>query len=188
MIQTEKLWHPDIQQQTFRGLTEAFSRPGTVQNLATENSKYAVLATLMDGETSLADPHKLLTSTDWPLLQAKQSNCNIARFILADGQRAPDFQPALGTLASPEFGATLLIEVESLESGSLSLTLNGPGIAKRQDLRVAGLHIDWITHRANWVAGFPLGVDFILCANRCIAVLPRTTQVSIQNNNNREVA
>ena len=30
-----------------------------------------------------------------------------ARYVAADGRRAPDFEPALGSLESPEFGAAI---------------------------------------------------------------------------------
>ena len=180
---TENLWQADAQQHVFRELVESFSHPGKVQELAICNefasAHYAVLASLMDAETSLADPHALLSNTDWPLLQARQAATDNARFILVDGQRAPDFQPALGTLASPEFGATLLIKVDTLGRGPLAMTLTGPGIAQQRELCVAGLHVDWLQQRVNWVEEFPLGVDMILCAATGIATLPRTTRISI---------
>lgn len=182
-MNTETIWRPDIQQRVFREVVESFSRPGRVQDLAgfieTANAQTAALATLMDGETTLADPHGQIAPADWPLLQARQSATEIARYIAVDGQRAPDFQPSLGTLASPELGATLLIKVSALGSGPLHLTLSGPGIAGQSELRVAGLHGDWLQQRAHWVAGFPLGVDIILCTPSQIAALPRTTQVSM---------
>jgi alpha-D-ribose 1-methylphosphonate 5-triphosphate synthase subunit PhnH len=183
LMPNENIWRAEVQQRVFRALVEAFSRPGQVQELAIGNehavTHNAVLATLLDGETSLADPHALLGNTDWPLLQARQAPPDTARYVLVDGHRAPDFQPALGTLASPEFGATLLINVDALGRGPLATTLTGPGIAQRRELQVAGLHVAWLQQRANWVAGFPLGVDIILCAATRIAALPRTTRISI---------
>ena len=182
-MKSENIWRVDIQQRVLRDLVEVFSRPGTVRDLANyvePASTYdAVLATLMDGETSLADPHAILAKPDWRLLQVRHSACEQARFILADGKRVPDFVPALGTLASPDFGATLLIKVAALGHGPLSMTLSGPGISGQRELHMAGLQVDWLTQRANWVAEFPLGVDIILCGSTHIAALPRTTRVSI---------
>lgn len=181
-MQAENIWRADVQQCVFRDLVEIFSRPGKVQDLASCNdlaiAHYAVLASLLDGETTLADPHSLLVNADWPLFQARQVSTDNARFIVVDGQRAPDFKPALGTLASPEFGATIVMKVEALGRGPLTMTLQGPGIPARRELRVAGLHVDWLQQRANWVSGFPLGVDIILCTSTRIAALPRTTRIA----------
>ena len=181
-MKTDTIWRADVQQGVFRHLVESFSRPGGVQDLTScieaGSAQFAVLATLMDGETTLADPHGRIAASDWPLLQARKAATDSARYIAADGQRPPDFQPAFGSLESPEFGATILIQVANLGHGPLAMQLSGPGIAGRRELRVAGLHVDWLRHREDWVAGFPLGVDILLCAATRIAALPRTTQVS----------
>lgn len=181
-MQHKNIWHAQVQQRVFRELVDAFSHPGTIQILATgdttADTHNAVLATLLDAETSLADPHSLLSTTDWPLLQAKPAATDTARYILVDGQRPPDFQPCLGTLASPEFSATLLIKVNALGHGPLAMTLSGPGIAQRSELYVAGLHVAWLQQRVNWVTQFPLGVDIILCTATQIAALPRTTRIA----------
>jgi alpha-D-ribose 1-methylphosphonate 5-triphosphate synthase subunit PhnH len=180
-MNTELIWQADFQQRVFRELVESFSRPGDIRDITNHDEPAGalttVLATLLDGETSLADPHGQIEKTDWPLLQACDAATDTARFVVADGARPPDFQPALGTLASPEFGATLLLKVEALGCGSPTIQLSGPGIAGRRELRVTGLHADWLLQRANWNAGFPLGVDMILCAPSQIVALPRTTQV-----------
>ena len=46
---------------------------------------------------------------------------------------------------------------------------------------VAGnpLVVEWLHQRAVWIAGFPLGVDILLCDATRIAALPRTTQISM---------
>ncbi|MFH2122110.1 MAG: phosphonate C-P lyase system protein PhnH [Pseudomonadota bacterium] len=182
-MKTENIWQADSQQQMFRQLAEAFSRPSTVSDLTPllngATAQRAVLATLMDGETTLADPHGQIASEDWPLLQARRSVPNTARYIVAAGNCPPDFQPALGSLESPEFGATLLIKIDAVVSGSLTMELNGPGIKGRRELCLSGLHIDWLHRRADWVVDFPLGVDILLFDATCIVALPRTTHVAI---------
>ena len=184
--QTERVWQADTQQRVFRELVEAFSRPGRVRDLADglagTAAQRAVLATLMDGETTLADPHARLGAADWPLLQARRAPTETARYVVADGSRAPDFQPAPGTLESPESGATLLIEVAAVGSGPLALELAGPGIDGRCELRLDGLHPDWLRRRADWVAGFPLGVDILLADATRIVALPRTTRATSMGN------
>lgn len=182
-MKTERIWQADEQQRVFRELVEAFSRPGAVRDLtdwlAGTAAQRAVLATLMDGETTLADPHAQLGAADWSLLQARRDATETARYVVADGRRAPGFQPALGTLESPEFGATLLIEAEAVGSGPLSLELAGPGIDGLHELRLAGLHPGWLLHRAEWTAGFPLGIDMLLTDATHIVALPRTTRVTL---------
>ncbi|PKO84662.1 MAG: phosphonate C-P lyase system protein PhnH [Betaproteobacteria bacterium HGW-Betaproteobacteria-11] len=182
-MKVERIWQADVQQRVFRELLEAFSRPGDMRDLSTwvdgTTAQRAVLATLMDGEMTLADPHGRIMDTDWPLLQAKPGASEHARYVAVDGHRAPDFQPELGSLESPEFGATLLIGVNSLGDGELSLELVGPGIDGQRNIRLAGLHPDWLTRRADWVGSFPLGVDLLLSDAHRIVALPRTTRIRI---------
>jgi alpha-D-ribose 1-methylphosphonate 5-triphosphate synthase subunit PhnH len=179
-MKTELIWQADTQQSVFRELVECLSYPGTVRNLshwsAGTPASRAVLATLLDGECTLADPHGLIAAADWPLLQARRASPTDARFVIAAGNRAPDFQPALGSLESPEFGATLIVVVTALGSGDKSLELEGPGIDGRHTLRVTGLHPNWLDQRAQWIGSFPLGVDLILADAESIAALPRTTR------------
>lgn len=178
---TENIWQATVQQRVFRELIKTFSRPGEVCDLVCwiggSTAQRAILATLMDGETTLADPGGQIAAADWPLLQARPGTPETARYIVADGRRAPDFQPALGSLESPEFGATLLLEVAAVGSGSLSLELAGPGIDGRRELRLDGLHADWLARRTDWTAGFPLGVDILLFDAYRIVALPRTTAI-----------
>lgn len=180
-MKTESIWRADVQQRVFRELVQAFSRPGDIREIGHyvdgAVARRAVLATLMDGETTLADPHGQIAPADWPLLQAKSGASEHARYVAADGGRAPDFEPALGSLESPEFGATVLIEVASLGQGEISLELAGPGIDGQQQLSVAGLHPAWLARRAEWVHGFPLGVDLLLSDASRIVALPRTTRL-----------
>lgn len=183
MIDIEAIWQAERQQRVFRELVECFSRPGVVRDLVRwaegAGARRALLATLMNGETTLADPHGLIDARDWPLLQARRAAAESARYVIADGGRAPDFEPALGSLESPEFGATLVIEVAAVGSGPLCLELAGPGIAGRRALRLDGLHPGWLARRADWNAGFPLGVDMLFADASHIAALPRTTTTRV---------
>lgn len=181
MIDSEAIWRADVQQRIFRELLEAFSRPGNVCDLAAWTDDAAaqrgVLATLMDGESTLADPHGLIDGREWPLLQARREVPETARYVVADGRRAPDFQPALGSLESPEFGATLLIKVGSVGTGDDCVSLTGPGIKESTELRYSGLHPEWLERRGEWISSFPLGVDMLLLDATHIVALPRTTRV-----------
>lgn len=182
-MKVECIWQADIQQRIFRELVEAYSRPGDIRDLGARidgtAAQRAVLATLMDGEMTLADPHGQIAPADWPLLQATPGVAENARYVAADGRRAPDFQPRLGSLESPEFGATVLVEVDCVGEGGLTLELSGPGVDCRRTLCLAGLHPDWLARRADWVGGFPLGVDLLLSDARRLVALPRTTRIRI---------
>lgn len=182
-MKIDPIWQIDVQQRVFRQLLNAFANPGDILDLHTlvnnTTAQRAVLATLMDGVTSLSDPHGQIMEMDWPLLQARQESSERARYVVVNGRRTPDFQPSLGSLESPEFGATLLIEVDRLGQGDLSLRLTGPGINGDQKLNLSGLHPDWMMQRADWVSSFPLGVDLLLSDAHHIVALPRTTRIEI---------
>jgi len=171
-----------MQQQIFRDLLHVFSYPGRMVQCTAESMTWlALLAALTDGEVTLADPHGLITADIWPKLEARSTTPDTATFIVADGGRAMDFQPCIGSLESPENGATLLLRVASLSSehsdGGVQLKLTGPGIQGHTELSVSGLHPSWLIARAGLADAFPLGVDLLLCDERFIAALPRTTRI-----------
>lgn len=179
----EPIWQAPLQQQVFRQLLDAFAYPGKVQTLADTlpaAAYHALLATLLDGTTSLCDPHGLLEATQWPLLQAQPAPLSTARFILCDGAQAADFTPLLGTLTDPEQSVTLLLAVAGIGSGTQALRLRGPGIQQETTLELAGLHPTWLAQRADWCCHFPLGVDCILTdTQRRFVAIPRTTQLEV---------
>jgi alpha-D-ribose 1-methylphosphonate 5-triphosphate synthase subunit PhnH len=180
------LWHPLAQQRIFRRLMDACAYPGRLADLSDAGAKAlsAVLATLLDGEVSLADPDDLVAESDWPRLEARRATPEVADFIVCDGaiapKTAPAFSPRLGTLENPERSATLILRVAKLggdESRGMRLILSGPGIEGTQTLSVDGLAPAWLSARAAWAAVFPLGVDYILVDRERAAFLPRTTQI-----------
>lgn len=178
------IWEPAKQQQLFRSLLDAFSYPGRITPCATASTSswFALLSTLVDGQTTLADPHKLLEESQWPKLEARRASSEAAAFVVLDGSRAPEFLPSLGTLEAPEYGATLMLRVTSLNDagiGTLRLKLSGPGIRKPMIIAVEGLHADWITSRNDWVSTFPLGVELVLCEANSFVALPRTTLITV---------
>jgi alpha-D-ribose 1-methylphosphonate 5-triphosphate synthase subunit PhnH len=183
MLELAPIWQADTQQQNYRKLLEAMSRPGSVhalQGLDTASNAYiAVLATLLDGSVTLADPHDLLQTSDWPLLQTERVDAETADYLLCDGTRSPGFLPKLGTLPSPEASATLVLAVESLTSGDLGLTLTGPGINGQSSCQLTGLDSTWLVEREQWICGFPLGVDLILVDRTQVMAIPRTTRVEV---------
>lgn len=182
MLDVAPIWTAHVQQQNYRALLDAMSRPGSVSNIGCgDNDKpyLAVLATLLDGAVSLADPQQLLKDQDWPLLQAKFRDLANADYLLFEGSQVTAVQPKLGTLPNPEDSSTLIIHVQSLTQGNLRLRLSGPGVNGTTDVAIDGLHHDWITQRADWVCAFPLGVDIILVDQDAVMALPRTTRVEV---------
>lgn len=179
----DPIWMAHTQQAQFRFLLDAMARPGRRYPLSSICEQgpavLGILATLLDAQVSLADPHALLREQDWPMLQAKSAVAEQADYLVCDARRAPDFTPKLGSLCSPEQSATLILVVESLDQGDVSLRLTGPGIAQSERLQVCGLHRQWLEKRADWVCAFPLGVDFILLDNKQACALPRTTTVQV---------
>ena len=186
----EPIWQVPIQQQVYRELLDAFSYPGkvlTLHNLIAHNTaRDAVLATLIDGESRLADTTGQLSPALWSLLQAQKTVSNEAQFIIADGQQFKEFSPNLGSLASPEHGATIILTVDrfSSQNNALTLQLNGPGIETTSILYVEGLNRKWLEQRTEWNQHFPLGIDFILVSSNEVAALPRTTHIELQTEEN----
>lgn len=176
------LWDPEVQQGVFRILLEATSRPGRIYNLPPSLDDcpgfLAVLAALVDNTVSLHDVTRGLSQREWNFLQARQEPVDTADFILASGAERPEFTPAVGSLESPEKGATLIVAVARLGRGSQRISCTGPGIEDRHTFQVQGVCPQWIQVREKWNAWFPLGVDMYLVDHSQILALPRTTSIS----------
>lgn len=175
-------WEPLTQQCVFRRLLEAFSYPGRVVSVARADTAPALsllLATLVDAQVVLADPQGLIAADDWWRLGARREAPEIAHFIVARGDLAPAFEPSMGTLESPELGATVVLRVDSLGDGR-PLSLTGPGIDGAATLAIGGLDPAWLARRAAWNGAFPLGVDVILVDETRLAALPRTTRIEFE--------
>jgi alpha-D-ribose 1-methylphosphonate 5-triphosphate synthase subunit PhnH len=182
MIDLDHPWTADGQRLAFRSIFEAWSRPGTVVDVAAfcggGRARLAVLAGLCDAATTLHDANGLCTEGDHSRLGVRAAAAGSAAFVLADGRRPPaGLAPARGTLLAPEQGATVVLDCQAVGEGP-ALRLSGPGVDGVGELRLLGLDPLWWTARAAWCA-FPLGVDLILCDARRIACLPRTTVVEI---------
>lgn len=187
----EPIWRAPIQQQVYRELIDAFSYPGKIKHfgavLAHNVALDAVLATLVDGESRVADTIGHLDPMQWSRLQAQSVEVSEAQFIVAHGKQLTQLRPHLGSLVSPEYGATLLLTVEKFstdQNQGLTLQLTGPGIETTSTLYVEGLHQAWIEQRAIWNQDFPLGVDMILVSSDAMVALPRTTHIQLQTKEN----
>lgn len=174
-------WQPQSQQAAFRQMLDAFSYPGRLVELESpgDDALVLVLATLIDGSTTFSDPHSLMSADDCRRLGAVPAAPERAQFVVLPADRSPTFQPALGTLESPEHGATLVLRVDSLGKEN-SLRLSGPGIEGETTLSISGIDPAWWELRSRWNSAFPLGVDLIFVAGRQVVAIPRTTRVQVQ--------
>jgi len=175
------IWQPSRQQAAFRQLMTAFSYPGRVVPLTSgaESAHMMVLATLSDSACALADPQRLLSSDDMRRLGVRAGSVETSEFVLTAGDSMLEVPPRLGSLENPEQGATVILQVSSLDAGA-QLQLTGPGIASDQLLQVGGVDPNWWKQRSEWNGHFPLGVDLILVAKHEVAVLPRTTHITFK--------
>ncbi len=180
VLDMPRLWRPETHQALFRRVLDVAARPGQIADLGDllddRPAALAALATFCDNTQTLADLTGTLSDTDLAFLDVGRASAEQVGFILVAGAAAPEFTPRLGTLDTPEDGATLVIMVDCLTGGD-ALSLTGPGINGTATLAPMGLAPDWLTARARWCADFPMGVDMVLADATRLAVLPRTTKI-----------
>ncbi|CVF11144.1 MULTISPECIES: phosphonate C-P lyase system protein PhnH [Serratia] len=181
----------DQSQHAFRLILKALSEPGHRVTLPggpawapLNAASTAALLTLADQETPLQlcaalKSEQVLTNIRFhsgaPLAATAQEVC----FALFDEQlQAADLQALPhGTEISPEFGATVIVQLGELENGA-ALRLTGPGIESQRLIapRLPQALLDYLVNRPQ---RFPLGLDILLtCGDRLLAI-PRTTRVEV---------
>ena len=182
-----------MMQATFRAVLDAMAAPGTVHPLVATiaappplaSAAAAVALALCDHDTPVWLDAPLRTSDDvcdWLRLHC---GCRLVAeprgaafaFVAAPHALPPLDSFNLGTPDYPDRSTTLVLQVESLQSGP-PLMLAGPGIRDRQVLRATGLPDDMPALLAANRALFPRGVDFILVAADGIAALPRSVRLA----------
>jgi alpha-D-ribose 1-methylphosphonate 5-triphosphate synthase subunit PhnH len=176
-------------QRCFRAVLDAMARPGRVHRVGAslcppaplDLAASAVLLTLVDADTPLwidGGPD----ASAWvrfhcgaPLV----TDPGAASFVMAPhaGTAPPLAALDPGTDEAPQRGATLILQVADLAADDAGWRLTGPGIEREHRLRVEGAPPGFVAAwRANR-AGFPRGVDVILCAGAKLAALPRTVRI-----------
>lgn len=178
MKDIDLIWQPLFQQDVYRNLLYAMSRPGRIVQVNKENQNFngvnGVLSCLLDQSVLFCDHNNLLEPEYLSLLNAQNASVEKADFILVDGSIPPDFEPRLGTLESPDFSATIIILVQEI-SKEKQYVLAGPGVETSEQISFQGLNRTWVDARQGWVDSFPLGVDMIFVDISSAAALPRTT-------------
>lgn len=177
-------------QRIFRGVLDAFSRPGRVVTLADapagpgtlSPAAAAFLLTLADRDTPLwldgafdrpevRDFLRFHAGT--PIVEQREA---AAFAVLAGGNAGTLDGLAVGSDAYPDRSATVLIEVAALDSGTMR-RLRGPGIDGAAEIAVDGLPDEfWPAWAANH-ALFPCGVDLVFAAGSRLLALPRSIAV-----------
>ena len=179
-------------QSTFRSVMDAMARPGSVQRIVpmagapgpTMRGTAAIALTLFDHDTPLwldapmaerSDVVKWLKfHTGAPVVQ----DSSIASFaLISDGAALPALERfALGTNEYPDRSTTVILQVESLDSGR-SFELRGPGIDGVATLQASIRPFDLFERLRMNEALFPRGIDLVLVADDAVVAIPRTTRV-----------
>ena len=179
-------------QSTFRSVMDAMARPGSVQRIVpmagvpgpTMRGTAAIALTLFDHDTPLWLDARMAERSDvvkWlkfhtgaPVVQ----DPSIASFaLISDGAALPALERfALGTNEYPDRSTTVILQVESLDSGR-SFELRGPGIDGVATLQASIRPFDLFERLRMNEALFPRGIDLVLVADDAVVAIPRTTRV-----------
>ena len=179
-------------QSTFRSVMDAMARPGSVQRIVPMagapgmmmRGTAAIALTLFDHDTPLWLDARLAESTDvvkWlkfhtgaPVVQ----DSSIAAFaLISDGVLLPALERfALGTNEYPDRSTTVIIQVESLDTGR-AFELRGPGIDGVATLHATIRPADLFQRLHFNETLFPRGIDVVLVAGDAVVAIPRTTRV-----------
>jgi alpha-D-ribose 1-methylphosphonate 5-triphosphate synthase subunit PhnH len=191
-------------QRTFRALLEAMSRPGRVQALPDAALKglrpgdadlappvgpglAATLLALLDAETPVLLAGALGNAAAWVRFHTGARPAAEGAPVAWAAARAADVDAALldrlalGSDEAPQDGATLVVEVDGLDTANgIELALRGPGVESVQRLRVAGLPASFWDWRRALRRQLPRGVDLVLVHGARVAAIPRSTQLEIE--------
>lgn len=178
-------------QQAFRALLDAMAHPGRRISVSGDiahppglaASVAAALLTLCDFETPvLIDPGcNAPAAQDWLRFHAgapAAGEYQRAAIAVLDAAQVPSLEGfALGSDEAPEKGATLLVQVPSLD-GAAGLRWSGPGIKREIMVPLFGLPASFWRQRLLLGSAFPRGLDIYFCHEREVVGLPRSTAIA----------
>ncbi|RKF21432.1 phosphonate C-P lyase system protein PhnH [Alginatibacterium sediminis] len=183
-------------QACFRQVLAALSEPGSVNTLGLHIGFEPLAASVCQIVLSLCDNHTQLFVDPSSLMESQSTLDNVIENIkfhtdtkISDKSRA-DFvitsasSPFVaedyksGTEMYPEDSATILLETNSFEGGTL-LQLSGPGIEHTRQVRLGHIHSSLLDALIQPAYKYPLGQDFIFCCGEQIVAISRTTKVEI---------
>lgn len=160
---------------TFRALCAAMSRPGTVETVPAP-ADYAVLATLVDHEVTLATADADLRGAlrrEGRLVEADPETADVLH-----ARDVPDWdvrEAATGSPAEPSEGATVVYRA-AVGTGT-TVHLQGPGVPGERTLAV-DLPASELEALAT-ARSYPQGVDAVFAADETVAAIPRSTSVEV---------
>ncbi|MCC2595395.1 phosphonate C-P lyase system protein PhnH [Pusillimonas sp. MFBS29] len=174
-------------QQVFRHALKALSEPGLLQNVGDvpgldclAPATYALCLSLLDSDTTLWLSPSLDTAQvranltfhcGCPIVEQPQQ----AAFAILDGSRDTDISAFnTGTDRDPHLSCTVLLQLDSLDSGAATLW-RGPGILNKRTVRLPLPPAFWAQRVQQ---PFPQGVDMFMTSGSSVMGLPRSTKVS----------
>ena len=176
-------------QSVFREVLAAMSEPGTVRTVAVEMAApaplhpatAAVCLTLMDFETPVWLDSAACTDAVRAWLRF-HCGCPLvgdpaaARFaVAADPAMLPPLDGfSAGSEAYPDEGATLVLQVGSLDGG-MPVTMSGPGIPGERTFGPEGVTRDFWLQRRAFEDLFPQGLDLVFTSGVALAAMPRSS-------------
>jgi alpha-D-ribose 1-methylphosphonate 5-triphosphate synthase subunit PhnH len=188
--------HPADSQEVFRVVLEALARPGTAMTLPGGPLEFLppaivpvfALADLGTGVCVLQvdGDHPAAGSQHWSDIVATATSAprwpaELARLVAAvrpvTGDEVRGFRR--GSARAPEDAALVSLAVPDVEGGPRRWRLSGPGVAGAARLAPQGLPDGFVAARAEAVAAYPAGIDFLLATDDGRVVgLPRTTAIA----------
>ncbi|MFW6003005.1 MAG: phosphonate C-P lyase system protein PhnH [Halanaeroarchaeum sp.] len=179
---------------TFRALSVAMSRPGTIQEAPTTPADHAVVATLVDHEVSFHTADDELRETlasHGRLVDAEPAEADIVHIHGVPAWSITDL--TRGSLVEPSEGATVICRVDGLaaetadnhgdpaaecDSGLTPITLSGPGVPDSRTVHV-GLPAEELRDIVAAQSTFPRGVDAIFTAGDRLVAVPRSASMEV---------
>ncbi len=187
-------------QRHFRAILDSMARPGKINRLdpveltpagSLNRSSVLVAFALMDGDTTFEVARMERGEGAYLSANTNAVRMEIAKadFVFASGEESPEMLESAncGTLTYPDQSATLVLQVACASaapaSGSLKLSLEGPGVNGTATLFVSGLSPDLLLAIEARNAEFPLGLDTFLTFEdesgaSCVVGMPRTVKAS----------
>jgi alpha-D-ribose 1-methylphosphonate 5-triphosphate synthase subunit PhnH len=172
-------------QAAFRALLAAFARPGSIHPCPAAPpapaplgpAAAALLLTLTDPDTSLAIDPCFASARGWIGFHAGPAPAPMERAAFVLAAALPDLATlAQGSDEAPEEAATVILQIAALGRGA-RYRLAGPGLKAPAEFAATGLPAGFAARWAANRAGFPRGIDLILCAGGELAALPRSVSV-----------
>lgn len=178
-----------LEQRAFRSMLSAMAMPGTVEQVTLApvdgpwGAAVAIAQSLLDHEVTFhvaaqAGPEETILRRTG----SRTASLDRAGYVFADASHALTAVQSSreGLLEEPEHSATVVLLVDAVGGGELSLALAGPGVDGSRTLSVSGLDAAVVHARNARCAPFPSGIDVLLVDPQGrLAALPRSTSVTL---------